>query len=127
MRSSPAIRIAAALSGALTIVVAIALGAGHASSSHASAATVRLVSVAHALVEKASSAGVDRIEAAPAQVSNAAQPSSAADAPALPWLPDLHAVAEAGESGSLELPSPVASHARTTSRVHAARGPPRAC
>lgn len=127
MRKSLAPLIAAALSGALTVVVAMALTAANASSTGAMEATARLGVVAQAFFEGAASKGSDRLEIAPIAAKKSTQPAVATVTPALPAPAPLPVVAAAQESGWLLETTPAMPLGRAAPRVLRARGPPSRC
>jgi hypothetical protein len=125
MRKSPAPLIAAAVSGALSVVLAFALSTAHAGSSRAMEATVRLGAVAHAFFESAAQRSSDRLEVAADSPSKASQPTFAAAPTALPPAPTVLAIAAACISGSVRETPPATSGGRAAPRAFRARGPPR--
>ncbi len=125
MRKSPAPLIAAAVSGALSVVLAFSLSATHAGSSRAMEATVRLGAVAHAYFDAAASKGSDRLEVAPAGASKGTPPAVAVAPPALPAAATLPEIAAAFVSGSLVATAVDTPEGRPAPRAHRARGPPR--
>lgn len=124
MRKSLAPLIAAALSGALTVVVAMALTAANASSTGAMEATARLGVVAQAFLEGAASKGSDRLEVAPVGAKRAAQAAVADVSPALPAPATVLEVADSCFFGWLSEPTPARLVARAAPLVRRARGPP---
>ncbi len=125
MRKSPALPIAVALSGALSVVLAIALGAGHAPSSSTFDATARLAATAHAIVEGARG-NADRVDLAQARpLHEAAHSAFAATTPALPALLVLPEIAAVCASSSTCETTADAPSGRGVPCARSARGPPR--
>lgn len=124
MRKSPALRIAVALSGALSVVVAIALGGGQASASRSLETTVRLAAVAHAIVEQGSAASADRLEVAPARPAKDSPWACDLAGPALPATPAVPEIAAACAVGARREAALVALHGCEPPRAPSARGPP---